>query len=140
MVALADRQVTEPALGVTSLADVQQPGTGNVHTADDVAGHGCIIRSRRVGQELTDVMREPVAAILPRQNALWVGESSMAARQRPNASSAGLVSMPVNSGAEVRRCRGTARPSSRRVLALRLAACAAHIQDRLTFCDLLPAT
>jgi hypothetical protein len=82
MVALADRQVTEPALGVTGLADVQQPGTGNVHTVEDLAGNGCRIRSRRAGQELTNVMREPVAAILPSQNALsgpasdWMGTSA----------------------------------------------------------------
>jgi hypothetical protein len=36
--------------------------------------NGCRIRSRRVGQELTDLMGEPVAAILPSQNALWTGK------------------------------------------------------------------
>src|SRR5215470_2068318 len=60
MMALADWQITEPALGITSLADVQQPGTGDVHPV--------------VSQELPDLMRKPVAAILPRQDALWTDE------------------------------------------------------------------
>ena len=74
MMALADRQITEPALGITSLADVQQPGTGDVHPVDNMTSNACRIRSRRAGQELTDLMRKPVAAILPRQDALWTDE------------------------------------------------------------------
>jgi hypothetical protein len=70
MMTLADRQITEPALSITSLADVQQPGTSDVHPVDNMTSHACSIRSRRAGQELTDLMRKPVAAILPRQDAL----------------------------------------------------------------------
>ena len=74
MMALADRQITEPALGITGLADVQQPGTGDVHPVDNMTSNAGSIRSRRAGQQLTDLMRKPVAAILPRQDALWTDE------------------------------------------------------------------
>jgi hypothetical protein len=39
-----------------------------------VPSHRCSIRSRRAGQELSDLMRKPVAAILPGQDALWTCE------------------------------------------------------------------
>jgi len=74
MMALADRQITKPALGITSLADVQQPGTGDVHPVDNMTSNAYSLRSRRAGQQLTDLMCKPVAAILPSQHALCTDE------------------------------------------------------------------
>jgi len=65
VVALADRQVAQPAPGIPGLPDVQQPSARNVDAVDGMVTDRRDAGTAGIDQELSDLIGELVLAVLP---------------------------------------------------------------------------